>query len=115
MTLRVTLIQGGGIGHDQVPAVKRILVGAGVAITCDEYLAGLAAVEEGQPPLSDALLQSVRENGLALKTKLLVEPRGPQHNYNVQLRRALGMYASVRPLKNLRGLPARFQGVDIVL
>jgi isocitrate dehydrogenase (NAD+) len=115
MTLRVTLIQGGGIGYDQVPAVKRVLQAAGVAITWDEHLAGLAAVEEGQPPLSDALLQSVRQNGLALKTKLLVDPRGPQHNYNVQLRRALGMYASVRPLKNLRGLPARFQDVDILV
>jgi isocitrate dehydrogenase (NAD+) len=115
MALRVTLIQGGGIGYDQVPAVKRIVEAAGVKILWDEHLAGLAAVEKGQPALSDALLQSVRENGLALKTKLLVEPRGPQHNYNVQFRRALGMYASVRPLKNLRGLPARFQGVDILV
>jgi len=115
MTLHVTLIQGGGIGYDQVPAVKRVLEAAGVAITWDEHLAGLAAVEHGQPPLSEALLQSVRQNGLALKTKLLVEPRGPQHNYNVQFRRSLGMFASVRPLKNLRGLPARFQGVDILV
>jgi isocitrate dehydrogenase (NAD+) len=115
MSLRVTLIQGGGIGYDQVPAVKRVLEAAGVAISWDEHLAGLAAVEKGQPPLPDALLQSVRQNGLALKTKLLVEPRGPQHNYNVQFRKALGMYASVRPLKNLRGLPARFQDVDIIL
>jgi hypothetical protein len=32
MTLRVTLIQGGGVGLDQVPAVQRILHAAGVAI-----------------------------------------------------------------------------------
>jgi isocitrate dehydrogenase (NAD+) len=115
MSLRVTLVQGGGIGYDQVPAVKRILQAAAVAIEWDEHLAGLAAVEKGLPPLSSELLQSVRRNGIALKTKLLVEPRGPQHNYNVQLRRALGTFASVRPLKNLRGLPARFQGVDILL
>jgi isocitrate dehydrogenase (NAD+) len=115
MSLRVTLIQGGGIGYDQVPAVQGVLEAAGVALSWDEHLAGLAAVEKGQPPLSDALLQSVRQNGLALKTKLLVEPRGPQHNYNVQFRKALGVYASVRPLKNLRGLPARFQDVDIIL
>jgi isocitrate dehydrogenase (NAD+) len=115
MTLRVTLIQGGGTGYDQVPAVQRVLQATGVAIDWEEHLAGLAAVERGQAPLSDDLLRSVRENGIALKTKLLVEPRGPQHNYNVQLRRALGLFASVRPLKNLRGLPARFQGVDILV
>jgi isocitrate dehydrogenase (NAD+) len=115
MTLRVTLIQGGGIGYDQVSAVQRVFAAAGVAIDWDEQLAGLAAVERGQPPLSDALLQSLRQTGLALKTNLLVQARGPQHNYNVQLRRALGLFASVRPLKNLLGLPARFQGVDILV
>src|SRR5262249_27052611 len=50
---------------------------------------------------------------LALKTKLL-SPPGPI-NFNVQLRRELGMFASVRPLKNVRGLPARFQNVDMLV
>src|SRR5262249_51589741 len=35
--------------------------------------------------------------------------------FNVQFRRALGLFASVRPLKNLPGLPARFQGVDMLV
>ncbi len=33
----------------------------------------------------------------------------------MQLRRALGLFASVRPLKNLAGLPARFTGVDMLV
>ena len=33
----------------------------------------------------------------------------------MQFRRELGLFASVRPLKNLRGLPARFQGVDMLV
>ena len=61
------------------------------------------------------MLRSVRNNGLALKTKLLVPADGQRVNYNVQFRQALGLFASVRPLKNLRGLPARFQGVDILV
>jgi isocitrate dehydrogenase (NAD+) len=115
MTLRVTLIQGGGAGYDQVRAVHRILQAAGSDIVWDEFLAGAAAVEQGQPALSEAMFQSVRANGLALKTKLLAPPGSPQLNYNVEFRRALGLFASVRPLKNLRGLPARFQGVDILV
>lgn len=146
MSLRVTLVQGGGIGLDQVPAVQRILEAAGVVIEWDEHLAGLAALERGGPALPDALLRSVRETGLALKTKLLAPP-GPssltlrvgvqdgtptrsvseeqgtptrrvsegEGNFNVQFRRELGLFASVRPLKNLRGLPARFQGVDLLV
>ena len=33
----------------------------------------------------------------------------------MQFRRELGLFASVRPLKNLPGLPARFQGVDMLV
>jgi isocitrate dehydrogenase (NAD+) len=46
---------------------------------------------------------------------LLVPPGSQRLNYNVEFRRALGLFASVRPLKNLRGLPARFQDVDILV
>ena len=38
MSLRVTLIQGGGAGFDQVPAVQRILKAAGVDITKVKYV-----------------------------------------------------------------------------
>ena len=113
MSLNVTLIQGGGTGFDQVPAVQRILDGAGVAVHWDEHLAGLASIERGGEPLPEATLQSVRATGLALKTALLSPPG--RVNFNVQLRRELGLFASVRPLKNVRGLPARFQGVDMLV
>jgi isocitrate dehydrogenase (NAD+) len=131
MSLRVTLIQGGGTGFDQAPAVQRILGAAGVDIAWDEHVAGLASIERGGPPLPEAMLQSVRTNGVALKTKLLNpaspgvslrppgledSPRGLEVlNFNVQFRRELGLFASVRPLKNLRGLPARFQNVDMLV
>jgi len=113
MPLNVTLIQGGGTGFDQAPAVQRILEGAGVSVRWDEHFAGLASIQQGGEPLPRAMLQSVRANGLALKTALL-SPPGPV-NFNVQLRRELGLFASVRPLKNVRGLPARFDGVDMLV
>ena len=47
MTLKVTLVQGGGIGLDQVPAMKHVLSAAGVPIEWDEYLAGWASLERG--------------------------------------------------------------------
>src|SRR5262245_13527565 len=115
MSLVVTLVQGGGIGYDQVPAVQRVLAAAGVAIDWDEHFAGLAATERGRPPLPDDLLASVRATGRALKTKLLSPPEPPDGNYNVRFRRELGLFASVRPLRNLPGLPARFQGVDMLV
>jgi isocitrate dehydrogenase (NAD+) len=115
MSLPVTLIQGGGAGLDQVPAVKRILSATGVAIEWREHLAGFASLEAGGAALPEEMLRSVRETGLALKTKLLSPPGPPQGNFNIQFRRQLGLFASVRPLKNLEGLPARFRGVDFLV
>jgi isocitrate dehydrogenase (NAD+) len=120
MGLKVTLIQGGGAGLDQVPAVKRILATAGVEIDWDEHLAGWASLEQGGQALPTAMLDSIRSTKVALKTKLLPPPvsasdKPVSRNYNVQLRRELGLFATVRPLKNLPGLPARFQGVDMLV
>jgi len=115
MALRVTLVQGGGLGFDQVPAVKRILEASGVRIDWDEHLAGLASLEGGGEPLPKAMFDSVRASGVALKTTLLSPPGSPRGNFNVQFRHQLGLFASVRPLKNLRGLPARFQNVDMLV
>jgi isocitrate dehydrogenase (NAD+) len=122
--LRVTLIQGGGAGYDQVPAVQRVLTAAGVDITWDEHRAGLPALEQGGVALPAEMFRSVRETGLALKTKLLMPPGTPARqggrlarvrNFNIQFRHDLGLFAAVRPLKNLPGLPARFQNVDILV
>jgi isocitrate dehydrogenase (NAD+) len=93
--------------------VQRILAAAGIDLTWDEHLAGLASIQQGGEPLPEAMLLSVRRTGLALKTALL-SPPGPV-NFNVKLRRELAMFASVRPLKNVRGLPARFQNVDMLV
>jgi isocitrate dehydrogenase (NAD+) len=119
--LSVTLIQGGGAGDDQAPAVKAVIKAAGVAIEWAEYLGGWASMQKGGKPIPDELLASVRATGVALKTKLLPPPGDPgkaktqRGNYNVDLRRELGLFATVRPLKNLPGLPARFSGVDMVV
>jgi len=115
MSLRVTLIQGGEIGHDIVPAVKRVLDAVGVKIEWDEHVAGLEAVKQGLDPLPAPMLESVRKNGLALKTKLMSTPQKPNVNFNVQLRRTLQLFATVRPLKNIGGLKARFQNVDMLV
>jgi isocitrate dehydrogenase (NAD+) len=123
MALRVTLIQGGGAGLDQVPAVQAILKAAGADVEWEGHLAGWASMERGAQAIPAELLRSVRQNSLALKTKLLPPPaasRGAaaqrqEVNFNVQLRHELGVFAAVRPLANLPGLPARFQGVNMLV
>jgi isocitrate dehydrogenase (NAD+) len=108
-------IQGGGLGVEQEAALRRLLAAVGVACDWPVYYAGQAAIEKGMPPLPDDLLAAVRKTGVALKTKIVRPANDQSTNYNVLLRRKLGCFASARPLKNIRGLPARFQNIDILL
>lgn len=115
MPTKVTLIHGGGIGYDTVPAVQRILKAAGADIEWQEIFAGGEAIQKGLEPLPKSLFESLKTNGLALKTRLLADPVDGHHNFNLELRRQGGLFASIRPIKNLRGLKGRFQNVDMLV
>jgi isocitrate dehydrogenase (NAD+) len=118
------LIQGGGVGYDQEQAVRRVLTAAGVPVRFEVFTAGRAAVEQGNEAIPADALAAIRTHGVALKTKLL-QPKGAGSptahgpgvptNYNVEFRRRLGLFASVRPVHNLPGLPGRFAGVNFLL
>ncbi len=116
---RVVFVQGGGIGHDQELAVRRLLKAAGVDIEWIVFPAGREAHSHGMPPISDELIRALRTHKLGLKTKLL-PPSGSLSgnlpaNPNVLFRKALGVFAVVRPIHNLPGLPSRFQNVNFTL
>jgi isocitrate dehydrogenase (NAD+) len=120
----VVFIQGGGVGLDQEAAVRTILAAAGVEVEFEVHTAGRAALERGKDALPAETLDAVRNCGVALKTKLL-QPKGAgtptahgpvvPTNYNVEFRRRLGLFASVRPVHNLAGLLSRFTGVNFLL
>src|SRR4051795_9730377 len=103
---RVVFIQGGGIGFDQEQAVRRIIAAAGVNIDWQVFPAGGEAVSQGLPALPNELLKAVRETGVALKTKLLSSQTttakgGTPANPNVEFRKSLGLFATVRPIHNV--------------
>lgn len=112
---QIVFIQGGGVGVEQEIALRRLLGAVGVSCNWQMHYAGQAAVEKGYPALSDNLLNAVRSAGIALKTKIVRPGDDPETNYNVLLRRKLGCFTSVRPLRNLKGLPGRFDNVNILL
>jgi len=117
---RVVFIQGGGIGLDQEPAVRRLLEAAGARIEWQVFPAGYEAQSQGHAAISDELIQAIRQTGVALKTKLLPAPAGgssagPPANANVLFRKAVGIFAVVRPIHNLPGLPSRFRDVNFTL
>src|SRR5437660_346281 len=117
---RVVFIQGGGIGLDQEPAVRRIIQAAGVGIEWRTFPAGWEAQSQGLAAIPPELNAAVRDAKVALKTKLLAAPSnvssyGQPANANVQFRKAIGGFAVVRPIQNLPGLPSRFRDVNFTL
>ncbi len=112
----VVFVQGGGVGLDQEPAVRRILDAAGVRLDFQVYPAGRHALDQGFEAVPAELLDAVKACGVALKTKLLpAKGAGLAGNFNVEFRRRLGLFASVRPIHTLRGLAGRFPDIDLLL
>lgn len=114
---KVAFIQGGGVGFDQEASVRKIFAALRVPVEFETFACGRASLSQGQDAIAPATLEAVKKIGLGLKTKLLPPDDGRQAstNYNVAFRKFLGCFASVRPVRNLPGLPARFQGVNITL
>lgn len=114
---KIAFIQGGGIGFDQEASVRKVLAALRAPLELETFQAGRAALDAGKEALSTEMLESVKQHGIALKTKLLPPAQGTRVpvNFNIAFRRALGLFASVRPVHNVAGLPARFTGVNFLL
>ena len=111
----ITLIPGDGIGPEVSAAVVRVLRASGADIEWERYEAGAHAIERYGTTLPHELLDSVERNKVALKGPLTTPVGSGFTSVNVGLRKALDLFANLRPVVNLPGVPARFSGVDLIL
>ncbi len=111
----VTLIAGDGIGPEVADAARAVVDATGVAITWVEREAGAGTIARAGDPLPDDVLQSVRETRVALKGPITTPVGTGFTSVNVRLRRALDLYASVRPVQSLPGVASTYAGVDLVI
>jgi isocitrate dehydrogenase (NAD+) len=111
----VTLVPGDGIGPEVSAAVIRILKASGADIEWDRHEAGVHALERYGTTLPHDLLDSVERNKVALKGPLTTPIGSGFTSVNVGLRKALDLFANLRPVINLAGVPARFTNVDLIL
>lgn len=111
----VTLIPGDGVTVELVDPVVSVLDRAGADVAFELREAGRQAWKRSGTALPDETLESVRRNRVALKGKLRSREDDPYRSPNWELRKKLGLYASVLPVRNLAGLPARHEGVDLVV
>jgi isocitrate dehydrogenase (NAD+) len=115
MAHNITLIPGDGIGPEVTAAVVRILAAAGVAIEWDRHDAGVVAFKRVGQSLPADLLESIRRHKVALKGPVTTPIAEGFTSVNVGLRKALDLYANLRPVRNLDGVESRFKDVDLVI
>ncbi len=116
MPHRVTLIPGDGTGPEIAEATRRVIEASGAEIEWDVQQAGADVMDEhGGNPLPDHVLESIRENGVAIKGPITTPVGTGFRSVNVGLRKTLDLYGQVRPCKTYPGVRSRYERVDLVV
>src|SRR5271168_4342514 len=111
----VTLIPGEGIGPEVAAAARQIIDASGVKIRWEEVSARAEMERRGGGYLAAEAITSIERNGYGLKGPMSTPVASGPPSINVGLRKALDLYANLRPVKNLPGVKTRFEGVDLVI
>ena len=107
---------GDGIGPEVCDQVLRVLDAAEAGVAWETHLAGVSALEAGGAEvLPPETLEAIASHGVALKGPCTTPIGGGFSSVNVALRRQLALFAAVRPVRSLPGVPTRFDAVDLVV
>ncbi|MGD9368760.1 MAG: isocitrate/isopropylmalate family dehydrogenase, partial [Desulfobacteraceae bacterium] len=109
----IPFIEGDGIGPD-IWKATRIVVDAAVEkaydgrrrIAWEEVLAGEKAFNTTGDWLPQATIDAIRKYHVAIKGPLTTPVGGGIRSVNVQLRQVLDLYACVRPVRHIQGIPS---------
>ena len=111
----ITLIPGDGIGPEIVAATVRIIEATGLDIEWETHILGSQALEKYGTTLPEDTIESIKRNKVALKGPQMTPVGKGFTSVNVGLRKALDLYANVRPIKNLPNVPSRYSDVDLII
>lgn len=129
----ITLVPGDGIGPEVTRAARDIVVASKAAVQFEEVPAGQRAERESGTPLPAAVFDSIARTRLALKGptqtpfggdyRIRIERRGAggeleKRSYpsiTIALRKELGLFVNVRPIKSYPGVPSRYEMIDLVI
>lgn len=111
----ITLIPGDGIGPEIVAATVRVVEATGVDIEWETQILGAQALEKFGDTLPESSIESIRRNKVALKGPIMTPVGKGFTSVNVGLRKALDLYANVRPVKALPNVPCRYPELDLVI
>lgn len=113
--MKITLIKGDGIGPEIASSVLEIIESAGAEINWDIQTAGIDVIDREGDPLPERVINSVKQNKVALKTPVTTPIGKGFRSVNVRLRKELDLYANLRPCCNLPNIKTKYDNVDIVV
>ncbi len=111
----ITLIPGDGTGPEVVEAMRRCVEATGVDIEWDVHNAGVDVMDEFGTPLPESVLDSIRENKVAIKGPVTTPVGSGFRSVNVALRKTLDLYACLRPARYYQGVKSRYPEADLVV
>ncbi|MCE5254229.1 MAG: isocitrate/isopropylmalate dehydrogenase family protein [Actinomycetia bacterium] len=112
---RVTCIPGDGIGPELMAAAKTAVAATKVDIEWVDVEAGAGVMDKYGTPLPDPVIDSIRETKVALKGPVTTPVGSGFRSVNVGLRKALDLYANLRPAVSIPGVRSRYENVDLVV
>jgi homoisocitrate dehydrogenase len=116
MSYTICLIAGDGIGPEVVAAGRELLEATGLSLTFVEAEAGWAAFQRRGTALPEETLAAVRAADATL-FGAVSSPLSPVEGYRspiVALRRALDLYANLRPIKS-QPIAVSRPGIDMLI
>ncbi|HZA13951.1 MAG TPA: isocitrate dehydrogenase (NAD(+)) [Myxococcaceae bacterium] len=111
----ITLIPGDGIGPEVVDATVKVLEVMRLPFQFEWCEAGSEIVNKYGTNLPRETIESALKNGVALKGPTGTMVGGGLPSANVALRKALDLYASLRPVKSIPGIRTRYENVDLIV
>jgi isocitrate dehydrogenase (NAD+) len=115
MSYPVTLIPGDGIGAEVTTAMRRVVDATGVKVDWEVQEAGEAVIAQYGTPLPDHVLESIRRNCVGIKGPVTTPIGTGFRSVNVALRKALDLYANLRPAKTVPGVASRYENIDLII
>jgi isocitrate dehydrogenase (NAD+) len=115
MRHKITLIPGDGIGPEVAGATVSVLRAAGVQIEWESFVVGAEALSRFGDPLPQNLIDSIKRTRVALKGPVITPVGTGFVSSNVRLRKALDLYANLRPVRSLKGVKSRYEDVDLIV
>jgi len=112
---KITLIPGDGIGPEVTGATISVLRATGFEAEWETFIVGAEALSRFGDPLPKDLIDSIKRNKVALKGPVATPVGTGFTSSNVRLRKELDLFANLRPIKSLKGVPSRYENVDLVV